>query len=89
MENNKLIRALQSDIVAKPHMDINDTFIYALKLLHSLTININESMHTILKNEVSITYVVISYIDNNYNSSRNVMHCIKTCYNCTQLNFIF
>lgn len=55
MENNKLIRKLNNDIKVLPDKDINDTLIYALKLLHSLTRNINKSMYIILKNEVSCT----------------------------------
>lgn len=54
MENNKLIEILNSDIKALPNKNINDTLLFPLKLLHSLTRNINESMYIILKNEVSI-----------------------------------
>lgn len=55
MENNELIKALYTEIKILPHnnKDINDTLLYALKLLHSLTLNINGSMYNILKNEVS------------------------------------
>lgn len=52
MENNKLIETLHNDIIVIPGQDANDTLLYALKLLHSLTKNINERMYTILKNEV-------------------------------------
>jgi len=55
MENNKLIETLNNDIKTIHNNNINDTLIFALKLLHSLTRNnINESMYTIVKKEVSI-----------------------------------
>lgn len=54
MENNKLVEILNNDIKTLPK-NINDTLMFALKLLHSLTRNINESMYIILKNEVSCT----------------------------------
>lgn len=53
MENNKLVEIINNDIKAVPDKNINDTLIFALKLLHSFTRNINESMYIILKNEVS------------------------------------
>lgn len=53
MENNKLIEILHNDIQVTPNKEINDTLLFALKLLHSLTRNINESMYIILKNNVS------------------------------------
>lgn len=53
MENNKLIETLNNDIKTIHNNNINDTLIFALKLLHSLTRNINESMYTIVKKEVS------------------------------------
>lgn len=58
MENNKLIETLHNDIKTISNKDINDKLIFALKLLHSLTININKSMYIILKKEVS------TYLDN-------------------------
>lgn len=53
MENNNLIETLHNDIKAIPKTDINDTLLFALKLLHSLTRNINDSMFIILKKNVS------------------------------------
>lgn len=53
MENNKLIETLFNDIQEISNKSVNDTLFYALKLLHSLSRNINESMYIILKNEVS------------------------------------
>lgn len=53
MEKNKLIQTLHNDIKTLPDKGINETLIFALKLLHSLTRNINKSMYSILKDEVS------------------------------------
>lgn len=53
MENNQLIETIYNDIKMIPDKNINDTMLFALKLLHSLTRDINESMYIILKNEVS------------------------------------
>lgn len=62
MENNQLMETLNDDIKALPDKNINDTIIFALKLLHSLTRNINESMYIILKNEVNSIYNIWTWI---------------------------
>jgi len=62
MENNKLIETLHNDIIMIHNNNINDTLIFALKLLHSLTRNINESMYTILKKQVSNIVIDKIYI---------------------------
>lgn len=54
MENSKLIQTLYNDIKAGPTKGYNDTILFSLNLLFSLTRNINKSMYIILKNEVSI-----------------------------------
>lgn len=59
MENNALIKTLHNDIKVTFTKDINDTVIFALKLLHSLTRNISKSMYIILKNEVSSCIIII------------------------------
>lgn len=53
MENHNLIETLHNDIKSISNKGINDTLLFALKLLHSLTVNINDSMYIILKNKVS------------------------------------
>lgn len=55
MENHKLIETLQNDLKVTTNKDINDTLLFSLKLLHSLTRNMNESMCIIVKHEVSNT----------------------------------
>lgn len=62
MENNKFIETLYNDIITIHNSNINDTLIFALKLLHSLTTNINESMYTILKKEVSNNIIDEIYV---------------------------
>lgn len=57
MEDHNLIETLHNDIKSISNKGINDTLLFALKLLHSLTINISESMYIILKNKVS-TYLI-------------------------------
>lgn len=52
MENNKLIENIYNDIKVISNQDIKDKLIFALKLLHSLTINISESMYIIFKRKV-------------------------------------
>lgn len=61
MENNALIKTLQNDINVKSYKNINDTSIFALKLLHSLATNISDSMYIILKNEVSNKFKLQKY----------------------------
>lgn len=53
MEDHNFIETLHNDIKLISNKGINDTLLFALKLLHSLTINISESMYIILKNKVS------------------------------------
>lgn len=73
MENNKLIETLYNDIQRISNKNVNDTLFYALKLLHSLSRDINKSMYIILKNEVSCVSFIIQYklcikiIINNHN----------------------
>lgn len=61
MENNSLIKTLQNDIKVIFYKDINETLIFALNLLHSLTKNISDSMYIILKNEVSNKFKLKKY----------------------------
>lgn len=53
MENSLLLKTLYNDIQVTTENEINDTLIFALKLLHSLTRNIKNPMYIILKSEVS------------------------------------
>lgn len=53
MENDRLIKRLQDDIKEISNENINEALLFALKLLHSLTLHINESMYNILKSQVS------------------------------------
>lgn len=53
MENNNLIKTLQNDLKIITYKDIDETLLFSLKLLHSLTRNMNESMCIIVKDEVS------------------------------------
>lgn len=53
MENSLLLKTLYNDIQVTTENEINDTLIFALKLLHSLTRNIKKPMYVILKSEVS------------------------------------
>lgn len=64
MENNKLIETIHNDIKKISNNNINDKSIYALKLLHSLTKNMNQSMYIIIKREVSnVPYIPSQYIN--------------------------
>lgn len=60
MENNELIQTLRNDLKVTTHKDINDTLLFPLKLLFSLTRNMNETMCIIVKDEVRNTYIQIT-----------------------------
>jgi len=55
IENNKLIQRLYTDIKVLPTKGINETILFSLNLLLSLTRKMNKSMFIICKNEVSNT----------------------------------
>lgn len=57
MENDKLIENIYNDIKVISNQDIKDKLIFSLKLLHSLTRNMSESMYIILKRNVSNTII--------------------------------
>lgn len=52
MKNSKLIQTLQNDIKVVPTRD-NNTILFSLNLLLSLSRKMDKSMYLIFKNEVS------------------------------------